>query len=304
MVAVVDKSTTNLDPPKDTKDPESAQPIRVNTVTIHRQRIQWLGWHADRPDLRDKRMATVSQQTAPSKGALPNSTEWLPPIRDQQNQGSCTGFATRSAVQYKRNANGETKLELSPRFIYFNGRLIEATTDQDAGCEIRDVIKGVAKLGVSTEKLCPYSDRVYRQRPSSAAYREGMTDQVTQYARVPQINGEHDRNAIKHSILIGDPVVFGFTVYESFMSDTMADEGIMREPTGGVDGGHAVWMVAYDDNKDFGWTKGGVKCGNSWGTDWGVAGANGQRGFFWAPWRLIADTDWCDDLWSISVVKK
>ncbi len=217
---------------------------------------------------------------------------------------SCTGHATRSAVQYKRNANGEPNLELSPRFIYFNGRILESTTDQDAGCEIRDVVKGVAKLGVSSEKLCPYSDRVYRQRPSSKAYREGLTDQVTQYARVPQVNGEHDRNAIKQSILIGDPIVLGFTVFESFMDDVMAETGIMREPTGGMDGGHAVWACAYDDTKDFGWTMGGVLCGNSWGTDWGVAGATGQRGFFWFPWRLLVDTDFADDLWSISVVKK
>lgn len=299
--ATVKGATTNLSSTTAAANPDepvSAQPVKVSTVSLHRQRIGFLGWRPDKPDLRDARMAS-KPISLPRKATL--KPEFLPPIRDQGNLGSCTGHATRSAVQYKRNAQEEPKAELSPRFIYYNGRMLEGTTDQDSGCEIRDVIKGVAKLGACTEKLCPYSDtgRSFQQRPTSSAYRQALSDQVTKYERVPQT-----ARAVKTVIVNDNPIVFGFTVYESFMDEDTANDGIMREPSGGTDGGHAVWIVGYDDDFDFKWTKGGVLIGNSWGTDWGAKGPNGERGYFWMPWTLLANSDFCDDLWGIDMVKK
>lgn len=280
-------------------DPVSAVPVKIATVSLHRQRIGFLGWKADKPDLRDQRMALAAPVEVPPMHML--DKKFVPPIRDQGNQGSCTGHSTRSAILYKRNSNGEAKAELSPRFIYYNGRMIEGLTDQDSGCEIRDVVKGVAKLGACIERICPYSDagRSYAQRPTSAAYKEALTDQVTKYERVPQ-----NERAIKTALFGNNPIVFGFTVYENFMDDVTAADGIMREPSGGTDGGHAVWVCGYDDEFDFKWTKGGVLIGNSWGADWGAKGPTGQRGYFWMPWSLITNNDFCDDLWAIDVVKK
>lgn len=299
--ATVEDATTNTSSTGAAANPDepiSAQPIQVATVAIHRQRIGFLGWKPDKPDLRDHQMAMAAKPgSLPPKFTL--DADFVPKIRDQGNQGSCTGHATRSAVQYKHNENGEPLVELSPRFIYYNGRMIEGLTDQDSGCEIRDVVKGVAKLGACTEKLCPYSDagRSYNQRPTSAAYREGLTDLVTKYESVPQTVG-----GIKTAISHGNPIVFGFTVYENFMDADTGADGIMREPSGGTDGGHAVWICGYDDAFDFEWTKGGVLIGNSWGTDWGATGPSGTRGYFWMPWTLVTNNDFCDDLWAIDVV--
>jgi C1A family cysteine protease len=277
--------------------PESAQPIKVATVSIHRQRIGFLGWKPDKPDVRDRRMA-LTRPSLPRSDFL--DPDLLAPVRDQGNQGSCTGHASKSAVQFKRKQNGEPDLELSPRFAYYNGRMIEGLTDQDSGCEIRDVIKGVSKLGVCSETLCPYSDkgRSYMQRPTSAAYKEGLTDLVTQYERVPQ-----SVIGIKSAITNQNPIVFGFTVYENFMDDVTAADGIMREPEGGTDGGHAVYICGYDDAFDFGWTTGGVLIGNSWGAEWGAQHPlKEERGYFWMPWVLLTNNDFCDDLWAIDMV--
>lgn len=282
-------------------DPVSAAPVQIEAVSIHRQRIGFLGWKPDKPDIRDKRMNMAARpQSFPPDHIL--NPKWIPTIRDQGNQGSCTGHATRSCIQFKRGQNGEPKAELAPRFIYYNGRMIEGLTDQDSGCEIRDVVKGVAKLGATTEKLCPYTDagRSYAQRPTSAAYKEALTDLVTKYERVPQtVSG------IKAALVGDNPIVFGFTVYENFLDEDTAADGIMREPEGGTDGGHAVWICGYDDAFDFEWTTGGVLIGNSWGTTWGAKAPwpNATRGYFWMPWTLVTNSDFCDDLWAIDVVK-
>jgi C1A family cysteine protease len=273
-------------------------------VSVHRQRIGFLGWKPDLPDFRDRYM-TAPHPTAvaalPKAATLPNATTMLPPIRDQGDQGSCTGHSTRTAVQYKRAAEKKASLELSPRFIYFNARVIEGTVNQDAGAMIRDVIKGVNKLGVASEKLCPYSDKVLTQRPTSQAYKEALDDQVLKYERVQQ---NHDY--VAHCIVSGNPIVIGMTVYESMMSDQVANNGLLPMPTAddGVDGGHAICVVAYDDTMSILGQKGGVLIANSWGQEWGCKGPNGTRGYFWMPWRYLLDTDLVDDLWSVDVVKE
>jgi C1A family cysteine protease len=60
----------------------------------------------------------------------------------------------------------------------------------------------------------------------------------------------------------GYPFVFGFTVYESFESDTVAQTGIVPMPAQGeqVLGGHCVVAVGYDD------TQRRFIVRNSWGT--------------------------------------
>ena len=73
--------------------------------------------------------------------------------------------------------------------------------------------------------------------------------------------------------------MFGFDVYDSFESDTVAATGIVPMP--GPDesclGGHCVYCVGYDDgNLSF-------LCVNSWGNGWG------QKGLFQMPYAYLTD---------------
>jgi C1A family cysteine protease len=271
-------------------------------IAIHRQRIGFFGWKPDLPDFRDYRMAgprPTAVAALPPKATLPQADKLLPPIRDQGDQGSCTGHSTRTAVQYKRALEKKAALELSPRFIYFNARVIEGTVGQDAGAQIRDVLKGVSKLGVAAEKLCPYSDKVLTQRPSSAAYKEALDDLVLKYERVQQT-----QDYVKHCIVSGNPIVLGMSVYESFMDDVTMQTGLLRMPgeNEGMDGGHAVCGVAYDDTIKIYDETGGLLIANSWGNEWGAKGPNGERGYFWMPYAYLLNL--VDDLWAIDVVKQ
>lgn len=249
------------------------------------QSIKRFGWRPDKPDNRDRRMAPAFLGEQPAAAEYP--AELLPKIRDQGNQGSCTGHATRSGAQFLRRVEGQRELELSPRFIYWNGRVIEGTTKEDAGCEIRDVVKGVAKLGAASEKDCPYSDRVFSRRPSNTAFTNARRDVVTEYVRVPQT-----LPMLKACVLNKTPVVFGFSVFANFMTREVADSGLMPMPAGQMVGGHAVWIVAYDDAKQVLGQVGAFKIGNSWG-DWG------EKGYFWMSYAFITNNDLADDFWAL-----
>jgi C1A family cysteine protease len=293
-------------------NPQAPNPVNTPAeVKIYRQRVSFLGWKPDKPDVRDwkydlSRMA--GESAMPQQATLPGADKFLPPIRNQGQQGSCTGHGTRSACQYLRAAEGQQSVELSPRFAYYNGRVIEGTTQQDGGAEIRDVVKGIAKLGIAAEVLCPYSDQIYIQRPSKNAYKEALSDVVTNYRRVDVTDdqGRTDpskrRPAIKQAILQREPVVFGFSVYENFMTEQVANSGLMPMPTGSMDGGHCVWICAYDDSMLIHDQLGGVLCGNSWGTDWGCVGPTGERGYFWMPWSLVCDGNFSDDYWALNTI--
>lgn len=83
------------------------------------------------------------------------------------------------------------------------------------------------------------------------------------------------------------PVPVGFTVYESFLSDELAETGIMPTPKVGElrQGGHEVLCLGYDLPKRLALMQ------NSWGDAWG------ERGYFWMPLEVIEAPD--TDLWMV-----
>jgi C1A family cysteine protease len=92
----------------------------------------------------------------------------------------------------------------------------------------------------------------------------------------------------------GFPFVFGFTVYSSFESATVARSGILNMPTKNerVVGGHAVMAAGYDD------TQQRFIIRNSWGTDWG------QKGYFTMPYVYLGSRNLSDDFWTIRAAEE
>ena len=144
-----------------------------------------------------------------------------PPVYDQGPLGSCTGNGIAGAVEfYQKNFHG---IEFTPSrlFIYYCERLMEGTVKQDAGAEIRDGIKCVARYGVPPEPVWPYDVRKFATRPSALAFHEALACITPQYEAVQNLDGIRD--AIAQHL----PVVIGITVYDSFESDVVARTGVV-----------------------------------------------------------------------------
>jgi C1A family cysteine protease len=241
-------------------------------------------WIPDRADPRD-RLYQVPRRFLglPLKIDLQN---WCSPVEDQGPLGSCTGNASVGALEFlelKADPHRAGYGDLSRLMAYYNGRAIEGTVRQDAGCEIRDVVKGLAKWGTCVESLYPYDVKRFTRKPTPVAYASALPRRITTYHRIVGLD------AMRACLAEGYPVIFGFTVYESFEGDEVARTGVLQMPSAGERelGGHAVLAVGYDDGAQR------VIVRNSWGMDWG------QKGYFTMPYAYIKNASLSDDFWTI-----
>ncbi len=192
---------------------------------------------------------------------------------------------------YLINKEGQPRNEMSALFPYYNGRDAESNANHDAGAQIRDVVKGIVKFGLCAESLWPYDTGKVTVRPNDRAYRDAHFTVLNKYQRI-EAAGDARIDLIRAAIADGNPVVFGFTVYESFETAEVANTGIMPMPRRGerVIGGHAVWDWQYDDNRR------ALRIRNSWGSQWGV------HGDFWMQYEYAANENLAADFWVLSNV--
>jgi len=173
-------------------------------------------------------------------------------------------------------------------FVYYNERDMEGTVDTDSGAQIRDGIKSVATLGVCSEKMWPYDEKTFTNKPSPECYQAALQDRAVEYARVPQT--EEDMKAV---LAEGFPFVFGFMVFSSFMTPEVAQTGEMSWPSlyDKLCGGHAVMAIGYDDEKKVFIVR------NSWGEGWG------DKGYFYMPYDYMTNSQLVQDPWTIKFVQ-
>ena len=236
------------------------------------------GWIPQKPDQRDKKLKMMVRE-------LPSSVDLrvlCTPMLDQGNLGSCTANAIASAYNYEHIRQFAKEFAPSRLFIYYNERAMEGTIKQDAGAVIRDGFKTINKQGVCTETLWPYNISKFASKPVPKCYSEALKDKVIDYLAV-----DNDPLQMKGCLADGYPFVFGFTVYESFMS--IGSDGIMKIPDKQerAEGGHAVMCVGYSDLKQSFIIK------NSWGESWG------DKGYFYMPYSFMFNRDLTSDFWSI-----
>ena len=87
---------------------------------------------------------------------------------------------------------------------------------------------------------------------------------------------------------------FGFSVYESFMSEQVATTGEVPLPPRGekLIGGHAVVAIGYDDSIQRFIVR------NSWGPKWGI------KGYCTMPYAYLTDPQLASDFWAIYTVEQ
>lgn len=240
------------------------------------------GWKRDLPDKRDRYHIPRWDVSTPLPDELDLRTVDMPNVWDQGSLGACTAFAGGAAASYELHNGGI----FVPSFlqVYYCEREREGTVMLDAGAYIRDVAKVLAQNGAAPADSWPYRPERFAQKPPKAALRKALDVRVSNYARVPQ-----GLTAFRRTLAGGDTIVFGFSVYESFESESIAETGMatMPKPHEQLLGGHAVLMVGYSQQLQ------AVLCRNSWGSAWGY------EGYFWLPYEYVLDPDLAADFWTL-----
>ena len=196
---------------------------------------------------------------------LPASLDWrhnpnnyVTPVRDQGNCGSCWAFATTGALESYtliKNNQPNTDIDLAEQILVScshvgscSGGYIDRASDF-----IRDT-------GLPEESCYPYTATNGNCRKACNDWRLN-TDRIDSWFYVATTSPTVD--AIKNAIYTSGPLVTTMDVYTDFFS---YKSGIYSYTSGSYEGGHAILIIGYDDTYQYFIAK------NSWGIGWGEGG--------------------------------
>jgi len=246
--------------------------------------VKYYGWRPDVPDHRDFHYGAVLH--AAEQLPIPDQIDLrplMPPVQDQGDIGSCTAHATVAVLEHNMIVQQRPFSSRSRLFAYFNARAAEGAESGDNGATLRDMVSSLASTGICDEDLWPYDVSQVLTKPVDTCYTAASPNKIRLYARLNSLDD------MLVCLAAGFPFIFGFTVYEKFESDEVAQSGILSIPT--LDeasvGGHAVCAVGYDRTKNM------LLVRNSWGPTWG------QQGYFWMPFAYATNRNLSDDFWTI-----
>lgn len=249
------------------------------------------GWMPDLPDARDRVFSAAPRIAA----ALPAGVDLrpqCPPVYNQGQLGSCSANAIAGAHQFDQikqaRQAGNNGFVPSRLFIYYNERAIEGTVNSDSGATLRDGIKTIVRQGVCPETQWPYIIGKFTAKPTPTCYAAALKSQGLLYRNVVQ-----SREQIRGALASGYPVAFGFSVYETFESETVTNTGVVPMPRPGESllGGHAVMAVGYDDNNRWFIVR------NSWAATWG------DKGYCYMPYAYVTNPLLAGSFWVLSEVE-
>lgn len=276
----------------------------INADESNKTRIQnKLGYIEDVPDTRDyiyeappvkqiiRPRFRFSSNPQPRFRPVPPPLKFslqtkLPQVLDQGDLGSCVSNAVSNILKYidmKNNRPNRVGL-YSRLFNYYNTRVLENSVYSDDGCQIRNAIKVINKIGSTDEIIWPYVILKFKDKPSQTAYSDATTKKITKYRRVNQTNTD-----IKSCIQSGYPVIVGFLCFSSMFTFNVFNTGNIPMPRKNeqIYGGHCVILVGYNDSTRT------YEFQNSWGTSWG------NKGFGTIPYTFIENPNYATDFWMV-----
>lgn len=252
------------------------------------------------PDNPNHPARQLRRLTAPIVATLPPSartSQWMGPIRDQGQEGSCTGqmgasmrdLLYRKLFQYEKDRSiPAASFESSASFVYKSNLIADGDLGEDAGSTIHQTVITLNQKGVCLNSQEQYSDTDYSQAPTVVQSEQALVYKAGAHHYLP------DLLTMKACIASGYSFGFGIDVFESFEVEWPV-RGVMPMPAPDEKllGGHAQHVMDYDDNIGFpDGSRGGLYIQNSWGTDWGLDGC------YWMPYTY-AESQHVTDAWMV-----
>jgi C1A family cysteine protease len=204
-----------------------------------------------------------------------NGVNWITPIKDQQQCGSCYSFATVGTMETLiklDQSDPDFDVDLSEQYLVSCGPSGSRQGIDYGGCigNYADYVSDfLTSTGVPDEACFPYdANQVAGSEPSCDEVCGDVASKVKKLSSwsyiAPQASLYIPQPDEIKAVLVNKPVPCGFLVYEDFQNYT----GGVYEPLTGQEilGGHLVYIIGYHDSQSC-WI---VK--NSWGTDWGESG--------------------------------
>jgi C1A family cysteine protease len=231
-------------------------------------------------DVRD-RMYRPARRLAPVPQHV-DLRQWGGPIKDQGDEGSCTGHAFSSAREWMARRYERTSPILSPQCLYVEELLADGSFPKDEGAMPRTGCQVLTARGCCEASLYPYVSGKFTA-PTPEQSQNALKYKTGAYHRIGTLPDFLSCLAEPTPW----PVLVGFVVYESFMTEQVADTGIMAipDPDEQQQGGHEVLCLGYNLPNHMALIQ------NSWGDGWG------QKGYFWMPFEVIASPN--TDLWMV-----
>lgn len=249
--------------------------------------------------------ALLAMRAAPDVAIPPavNLAQWMGYIRDQKQEGSCTGqmIAALRDLLYRKQYQFEhakgtppDEFRTSASFLYKCNLIADGTLGTDAGSSIHQSFITLNQKGVCPEEFEPYSDADYSTPPTEKQYELAVAYKGGAYHYLPNLL------TMKQCLASGYSFGFGIDVYESFEA-RWSRPGFMPMPNirhEQVLGGHAQHVVGYEDD---------IQClliQNSWGNEWGIsAPGRSDGGCYWMPYKFV-QAGLASDAWMIHLGKK
>ena len=230
-------------------------------------------------DHRDFGVARLLRSVAP----IPSSyslEQWLGPVRDQGDEGSCTGNAGAGKVDFLLRKHSPeftgSNIEFAPvtsaAYLYAKSRMKDGSFPADSGSYGRTVCKVLVESGICTEPEMPYVAGRYGDAPIPGQDAEAATIKTGAYHRIVTVDD------MRHCIASDYVFIVGFDVRESFETKTGGTHVYAPKSNEPSLGGHETLFHSFDDSK-FG---GAFKVRNSWGGSWA------DHGDFWFPYDVAA----------------
>lgn len=223
----------------------------------------------DAPDLRDRCYEPSLVQLKPH---IDNSRYAV--IRDQGEDGACTGFGLAAAIDILNRKGGRPGFRASTRMLYEMARHHDEWPGyRYAGSSCRGAIRGWKNMGVCTERQWPYDVKKTSALTVERAIAARANTLGAYYRLRPDVNDYH---AALNEV---DAIYVSADVHAGWWAPKLRKGGkhAVIQPASTRQGGHAFCIVGYNEE--------GFLVQNSWGAAWGSKGI--------ALWRY---EDWLDNI--------